>query len=246
MPHDIITCEHDGVFTITINRLDKKNALNSHMYKQLCEHFKYANKAASVRCLVIQGSENCFTAGNDYHDFISAKGENELPAFDFIRELAKFNKPLIAAVAGVAVGIGATLLLHCDMVFCSENTSIIMPFTQLGICLEAGASLLLPLKVGSNRAFEIAVLGNVVNDKQALEFGLVNKICNSSQLIDYVAAQAEKIAALPSDAVLTSKRLMKEIYQNQLNNAIENEIVEIKRLLTTDECQTIMNNFNKT
>jgi len=246
MSNEIITCEHDGVFTITINRLDKKNALNSQMYEMLCQSFKYANESSSVSCLVIQGNENCFTAGNDYHDFISAKDEEEVPAFDFIRELSTFQKPLIAAVAGVAVGIGATLLLHCDMVFCGENTKIIMPFTQLGICLEAGASLLLPLKVGTNRAFEIAALGNVINEKQALEFGLINKVCSSSQLIDYVDAQAKKIAALPTDAVLTTKRLMKDTYQNQLNNAIENEIAEIKRLLTTDECQTIMNSFSKT
>ena len=156
MSNLILTTEKQGVFTITLNRIDKKNALTNEMYQQLCQHFAYAQHTSSIHCLVIQGDENCFCAGNDLHDFMQCSAD-ELAAFEFVNVLAEFTKPLVAGVAGVAVGIGTTMLLHCDMVIAAYNSKFKLPFTQLGLCPEAGSSLLLTQKVGPNKAFELMV-----------------------------------------------------------------------------------------
>ena len=122
MDNLIITKENQGVFTITLNRFSKKNALNNSMYRQLCQHLNYANETDSIHCVLIQGDESCFCAGNDLQDFIESSTDDELIAVTLINTLVHFNKPLVAAVAGPAVGIGTTLLLHCDMVIAADNS----------------------------------------------------------------------------------------------------------------------------
>ncbi len=242
----ITTAENQGVFTISFNRLDKKNALNTSMYQALCQHFKYAMVTKSIKCLVIQGDENCFTAGNDLQDFIKCSEANDdLVALDFINILSEFNKPLIAAVAGAAVGIGTTLLLHCDMVIAANNSKFKLPFTQLGLCPEAGSSLLLPLRVGYNRAFELLVLGKGFNAEQALAYGLVNQICQPSELLTIAEQIAITIARLPSDAVMTSRKLIRQTTQAILPQAILAEGGEFSRLVKTDDCKNILASFFK-
>jgi len=243
MSNLILSSEENGVLTIKLNRFDKKNALNNQMYQQLCQQFDYARSTEHIHCVSIQGDENCFCAGNDLDDFIQADENSDLAAFKFIKILAAFNKPLVAAIAGPAVGIGTTLLLHCDMVFAAMNSKFKLPFTQLGLCPEAGSSYLLPLRIGSNRAFELMVLGETFNAKQAYDYGLVNKICPPESLIATAQQCALNIAKLPHDAVMTSRKLIRQASQSVLAEVINNEANEFFRLVNGDECKKIIAKF---
>ncbi len=239
----IITKEKQGVFTITLNRFDKKNALNNQMYKQLCRLFDYAKSNSDVRCVLIQGNEHCFCAGNDLQDFIECSENDDLVALDFVKILSEFTKPLIAAVAGAAVGIGTTLLLHCDMVIAANNAKFKLPFTQLGLCPEAGSSLLLTRLIGANRAFELMVLGSTFSAEQAHQYGIANQVCLPNELISIGEQIAHKIASLPFDAVLTSRKLIRQATQLQLSQVINNEGEEFARLVNTPECKAILAKF---
>jgi len=245
MDNLILTEQQNNVLTITLNRFDKKNALNTSMYQQLSELFLQANESQSIHCVVIQGNNQCFCAGNDLQDFIAHSESEDIAAFDFIKILAVFQKPLVAAVAGPAVGIGTTLLLHCDMVFTTENAKFKLPFTQLGLCPEAASSLLLPLRIGHNKAFELLVLGNTFNGQQALDYGIANEICDASDLLVKAQQTARTIATLPSDAVQTSRRLMKQATQTQVVKTMKTEAQEFTRLVKTDTCKNILSSFFK-
>ena len=245
MSNLILTTEKQGVFTITLNRIDKKNALTNAMYQELCQHFAYAEKTPNVHCLVIQGNENCFCAGNDLHDFMQCSTDDDLAALEFVKVLSEFTKPLVAGVAGVAVGIGTTLLLHCDMVIAANNSKFKLPFTQLGLCPEAGSSLLLTQKVGANKAFELMVLGKTFNAEQALSYGIANQICQPDELIALTEEIAQSIANLPVDAVMTSRRLIRQSNKLALSQAISDESQEFVRLVNTDECKNILAQFFK-
>jgi len=241
----LLTTEKQGVFTITLNRIDKKNALTNAMYKQLCQYFSYAENTPSIHCLVIQGNENCFCAGNDLHDFLQCSVDGELAALEFVKVLSKFTKPLVAGVAGVAVGIGTTLLLHCDMVIAATNSYFKLPFTQLGLCPEAGSSLLLTQKVGQNKAFELMVLGKRFNAEQALGYGITNQTCQPNELIATTAAIAQVIAHLPVESVMTSRRLIRQANKLALRQAIDEESQAFFHLVNSDECKNILANFFK-
>ncbi|WP_057832879.1 enoyl-CoA hydratase-related protein [Colwellia sp. TT2012] len=245
MSNLILTTEKQGVFTITLNRTDKKNALTNKMYQQLCQHFAYAEQTSSIHCLVIQGNDNCFCAGNDLHDFLQCSADDDLAALKFVKVLSEFTKPLIAGVAGVAVGIGTTLLLHCDMVIVANNSKFKLPFTQLGLCPEAGSSLLLTQKVGQNKAFELMVLGQSFNAEQALSYGIANQICQPSELIALTAEIAQAIAKLPVESVMTSRRLIRQGNQLALRQVISDESQAFVRLVNTDECKNILAQFFK-
>jgi len=242
----IITKENNGVFTIVLNRFDKKNALNTLMYQQLCQHFEYAKKNDHINCILIHGNENCFCAGNDLQDFVeSAENGDSLAALDFVKVLSEFNKPIVAAVAGAAVGIGTTLLLHCDMVIAANNSKFKLPFTQLGLCPEAGSSLLLTQLVGQNRAFELMVLGNTFSAEQALQYGIANQVCSPNELLSIGEKIANTISKLPSDAVMTSRKLIRQANQSQLSQVINTEGSEFSRLVNTPECKDILGQFFK-
>jgi len=241
----IITKENKGVFTLILNRFDKKNALNSLMYQELCQHFDYAKNNNSIHCVLIQGDENCFCAGNDLQDFIESSQGDSLAAIDFIKTLHKFNKPIVAAVAGAAVGIGTTLLLHCDMVIAADNAKFKLSFAQLGLCPEAGSSLLLTRLVGQNRAFELMILGNAFSAEQAHQYGIANQVCLPSELLGIAEKVAMSIARLPSDAVMTSRKLIRQATQYSLSQVIENETDEFARLMNTPECKDILGQFFK-
>ena len=245
MDNLIISNEHNGVLLISINRLDKKNALNNDMYIELCRLFTLANERDDIRCVLIQGDEKCFCAGNDLHDFIKCSESGDLAAFDLIKALAALEKPLVAAVAGPAVGIGTTLLLHCDMVYAANNAKFKLPFAQLGLCPEAGSSLLLPLRIGHNRAFELLVLGKMFTAEQALDYGLINEICAEDTLLSTALNTAQSIAKLPLDALLTSRKLMKANTQALLPQVMAKEAEQFKRLVNTQECKSILASFFK-
>ena len=171
--------------------------------------------------------------------------DDDLAALEFVKVLSEFTKPLVAGVAGVAVGIGTTLLLHCDMVIAADNSKFKLPFTQLGLCPEAGSSLLLTQKVGANKAFELMVLGKTFNAEQALSYGIANQTCQPNELMALTAEIAQAIANLPVDAVMTSRRLIRQGHKLALSQAISDESQEFVRLVNTDECKNILAQFFK-
>jgi len=232
---DILQHREGGVLTLTFNRLDKKNAITAAMYTALADAMDAAAQDAAVRVAVIQGAVEVFTAGNDLADFLKQPADlsnaaEPAPVVRFLNALREFPKPLLAAVAGPAVGIGTTLLLHCDMVYAGDNAAFSLPFVNLGLCPEAGASLLLPQLVGRTRAAEKLLLGEAFYAEEALEMGLVNRIVPPHEVNAYTQAQAAKLAAKPMASLLATKALMK-LPQTQLAAVMQEELKHFGQLL---------------
>ena len=208
---DILVHAEGGVTTLSFNRVERKNSITSAMYAALADAMEQATTDASVRVVVIQGHETVFSAGNDIGDFLNQPPSTpESPVFRFLRALAAFPKPLIAAVCGPAVGIGTTLLLHCDLVYAGDNAAFSMPFVNLGLCPEAASSLLVPQMFGYHRAAEALLLGEPFMAEAALEAGLVNRVLPPTEANGYAQAQARKLAAKPLSSLIETKRLMKK------------------------------------
>jgi enoyl-CoA hydratase/carnithine racemase len=207
---DILTHIDAGVMTITFNRLDKKNSITSTMYSAMADAVADAAADASVRVVLFQGHESIFSAGNDIGDFLNQPpSTQESPVFRFLRGIATFEKPLLAAVAGPAVGIGTTMLFHCDLVYAGDNAAFSMPFVNLGLCPEAASSLLAPRMFGYHRAAEALLMGEPFFAEAAQEVGLVNRVVPPTEVNGYAQAQARKLAAKPLTSLIATKRLMK-------------------------------------
>lgn len=229
---DILVHAEDGVTTLSFNRLERKNSITSAMYAALADAMEQATTDASVRVVVIQGHEMVFSAGNDIGDFLNTPPATpESPVFRFLRALAAFPKPLIAAVCGPAVGIGTTLLLHCDLVYAGDNAAFSMPFVNLGLCPEAASSLLVPQMLGYHRAAEALLLGEPFMAEAALETGLVNRVLPPTETNAYAQAQARKLAAKPLSALVETKRLMKQGQAQQVQAQMAAEGAIFGRML---------------
>ena len=210
MSSDILAHTEAGVCTITFNRLDKKNSITAAMYAALADALDAAQADGAVRCVVFQGHETIFSAGNDIADFLNQPPSgDDAPVFRFLRALAQFPKPVIAAVSGPAVGIGTTMLFHCDLVYAGDNAAFSMPFVNLGLCPEAGSALLLPSLVGYPRAAEKLMLGEAFYAEEAVEMGLVNRILPPQEVNAYAQGQAAKLAAKPLASLRATKAVMK-------------------------------------
>ncbi|PUE62300.1 enoyl-CoA hydratase [Limnohabitans sp. Rim8] len=230
---EILSHIDGGVMTLTFNRVDKKNSLTAAMYTALADAVEQAESNPSVRVLVFQGHETVFCAGNDIADFLNNPPSTlDAPVFRLLRNIAAFPKPVLAAVAGPAVGIGTTLLFHCDLVYAGDNAAFAMPFVNLGVCPEAASSLLAPQMMGYHRAAEALLLGEPFMAEAALEVGLVNRVLPPTEVNNYVQAQARKLAAKPLSSLLETKRLMKagqaQLVQKQMNE----EAASFGRMLT--------------
>lgn len=208
---DILIDTADGVMTLTLNRIDKKNSFTQAMYTACADALAQASTDDSVRAVVLQGHATVFSAGNDVGDFLNGPvSTQESPVFRFLRGIATFPKPLVAAVCGPAVGIGTTLLFHCDLVYAGDNAAFSMPFVNLGLCPEAGSSLLVPQMLGYHRAAEALLLGEPFMAEAALEVGLVNRIVPPTEANGVAQAQARKLAAKPLSSLVEIKRFMKK------------------------------------
>lgn len=208
---DILIHTENGVCTLTLNRLVRKNSLTAAMYATLADALEQAQADSAVRVVVIQGDEAIFSAGNDVGDFLNQPPAGEdAPVFRFLRHIASFPKPLVAAVCGPAVGIGTTLLFHCDLVYAGDNAAFSMPFVNLGLCAEGASSLLAPQMFGYHRAAEALLLGEAFYAEAALEVGMVNKVLPPSEAKAYAAQVARKLAAKPLSSLMETKRLMKK------------------------------------
>ncbi len=229
---DILTHIDAGVMTITFNRLDKKNSITSAMYAAMADAVAQAAQDAAVRVVVFQGHESIFSAGNDIGDFLNKPpSTQESPVFRFLRGIASFEKPLLAAVAGPAVGIGTTMLFHCDLVYAGDNAAFSMPFVNLGLCPEAASSLLAPRMFGYHRAAEALLLGEPFFAEAAQEVGLVNRVVPPTEVNGYVQAQARKLAAKPLTSLVETKRLMKGSTQADVLAKMDEEGVSFGRML---------------
>ena len=229
---DILIHTDAGVSTITFNRLDKKNALTEAMYSALAEAMQQAATDDAVRVLVIQGDASVFTAGNDIKDFLEhPPTSTDAPVFRFLRHLVSFPKPLIAAVAGPAVGVGTTMLFHCDLVYAGDNAAFAMPFVNLGLCPEAGSSLLAPQLVGHQRAAELLLLGEPFLAETARDLGLVNRITAPTEVNELAGAQARRLASKPMSSLLETKRLLKQGQQAALLERVAEEAAVFARML---------------
>lgn len=200
----------DGIQKLTINRADKKNALTQEMYGILADSLNNAETDANVRVSIITGTADSFTSGNDIMDFLQNPPQGEQsPVFRFLHALANIRKPLIAAVNGLAVGIGTTMLLHSDLVYASENATFSLPFVNLALVPEAASSLLLPKMLGHQKAAELLMLGETFTPQKAMELGIVNEVVAADQLEETIMAVAAKLAAKAPEALRLTKSLMK-------------------------------------
>lgn len=199
----------NAIRTIRVNRPDKKNALTQAMYAGLAQAVAEGEQDDAVLVLVLTGTGDVFTAGNDLSDFLTVADIAASPAADFLRALATCTKPVVAAVNGLAVGIGATLLLHCDLVVVAEEARLQFPFINLALVPEASSSLLLPRLVGYPRAAELLMLGEAFDAAQALALGLVNRVVPADQVAAVAAELAGKLANKPAAALRQTKMLLK-------------------------------------
>ena len=226
-----------GILQIAINRPEKKNALTSAMYEAMVEILQRAEADDSVRVIVLCGKGDSFTAGNDIEDFVQKpwKGQAVPPAEQFIRAVAFATKPVIAAVHGLAVGIGTTILLHCDLVYAAEDARFMMPFVNLGILPEAGSTLLLPRLIGHQRACELLLLAAPFSAQRAYELGIVNRVVPGDQLLSVVATAAQGLLEKPAGAIRAAKQMMKEHLKPDLDRVIREEVLAIARRLDLPE-----------
>jgi enoyl-CoA hydratase/carnithine racemase len=207
---EILTSKEGGILTVEFNRPDKKNALTAAMYQTMVDALADAEADAQVRVIVIAGRPEIFTAGNDLEDFLKNTAiSGDRPVSQFMQALSSASKPVIAVVSGSAIGIGTTMLLHCDLVYASENAKFSMPFTQLGLCPEFASSMLLPQLAGHQRAAEKLMLGEPFSAHEAHEMGLVSRVVPAAELAAFAQAQAAKLVALPASSLRVTKSLMK-------------------------------------
>ena len=231
--NDILSHVEAGVMTITLNRLERKNSITSAMYGAMADALQAAAADAAVRVVVLQGHETIFSAGNDIGDFLHKPPAGmDSPVFRFLRGIAAFPKPLIAAVCGPAVGVGTTLLFHCDLVYAGDNVAFSMPFVNLGLCPEAASSLLVPQMLGYHRAAEALLLGEPFMAEAALEVGLVNRVVPPMEANGVAQGVARKLAAKPLSSLIETKRLMKKGQMEQVLERIDEEAVSFGRMLS--------------
>ncbi len=241
---EILTHQDAGVLTLTFNRVERKNSINVAMYDVLATALEKSVDDAATRVVVIQGHETIFSAGNDIEDFLKNKPAGmDSPVFRFLRGIATFPKPIIAAVCGPAVGVGTTMLFHCDLVYAGDNAAFSMPFVNLGLCPEAASSLLVPRMFGYHRAAEALLLGEPFMAEAALEVGLVNRVLPPTGCNTFAAQQAKKLAAKPLSSLMATKQLMKAAQQDDVLKRMGEEGAHFGRMLGEPAAREAMTAF---
>jgi enoyl-CoA hydratase/carnithine racemase len=228
----------DGVFHIEIARPEKKNALTAEMYQVMADALASADADPAVRVILISGAGGNFTAGNDLADFLEKPPMDEsAPVFRFINGFANLQKPFVAAVEGVAIGVGTTMLLHCDLVYAGSSARFALPFANLGLTPEAASSLLLPLCAGHARAAEMLMLGEVFSAQRALDVGIVNAVLPDGQALDHARERCRKLTAQPAASLRLTKQLMKRAQQAMIRDTMGAEAEVFKQRLVSPEAK---------
>ncbi len=240
----VVVSEEDGILKISISRPEKRNALTMAMYSEMTRAIESAEAEMRVRAILIHGTDTCFTSGNDLHDFSlnPPEGENS-PVFCFLRAICQATKPLVAMVSGAAVGIGTTMLLHCDLVYADESAKFQLPFANLGLCPEAASSYLLPKLVGSLQASEMLLLGEAIGAEKAADIGLINQVLNSHDMPRQVWDKCVQLAAQPPESIRLTKALLKENQSRMVAEVMSKEGELFLSQLAKPEAQEAINAF---
>ena len=238
----------NGVATIEIARPEKKNALTVAMYQAMTDALKAARDDAAVRAVLITGQPGVFTSGNDIEDFMTrtpGQGSDNLdsPVFEFMRALLECDKPVVAAVTGAAVGIGTTMLLHCDFVYVSDEARLAMPFVALGLVPEFASSLVVPQLMGHRRAAEKLLLGDPFTPEQAVECGIANAVLPAGEVVNHARRIAERFNSLPPGAVREAKQLLRAPLHEQTLQVIRTEGAIFARRLKSPEAMEAFQAF---
>jgi len=231
----VVVSNTDGVLEVRFNRPEKKNALTRDMYETVSSAFERADADPAIRVVLLTGTGDTFTSGNDVKDF---QGTNSRPrgGSRFLPAISSLQKPLIAAVNGAAIGVGTTMLMHCDLIVAARSARFVMPFTSLGLVPEAASSLLVPRLLGHQRASAMLLLGEPLDAATALEWGLVNRVVDDAALMDTAREMAQRLAALPPQAVRLTKRLIKHGVSD-VAGRIQEEIGLFTERLASPEAQ---------
>lgn len=235
----ILAAQECGVLTLTINRPRQKNALDPSMYAALRQHLDRAAEDTEIRAVLLQGGDGIFCAGNDVKAFDSVRELpwNERPGYQFMTTLARFPKPVVAAVTGDAIGIGLTLLLHCDLVYAAEQARFGSPFVELGLVPEFAATLLIPRLFGHVKAAELLLLGERLTAEQAQALGLINAVLQSQALLAVARQAAQRLAHAPSQAIQATKRLLRAPLLAATLATLDTEMQEFWRLFDGPEAR---------
>ena len=240
----IRTATLDGIATLEIARPEKKNAFTMAMYAAMAEALAAADADPAVRAVLITGQPGIFTSGNDLDDFMQRPPQDDdSPVFRFMRALMAVEKPVIAAVTGAAVGIGTTLLLHCDLVYVSDEARLAMPFVALGLVPEYASSLLVPRLVGHVKAAEKLMLGDPLTGAEAVEWGLANAVLPPSEVLPHARRMAERFKSLPPEAVRLTKRLMRDADRALVAQTVKTEAELFAQRLRSPEAQEAFQAF---
>jgi enoyl-CoA hydratase/carnithine racemase len=252
---EIITEHTDGILRVALNRPAKRNAMTSSMYLTLAEIFTDAASDERTRVVLWRGAGDSFCAGNDIEDFLkNPPGPGESPQARLMNALIDFNKPIVVAVQGAAIGGGTTMLMHCDFVYADESARFRMPFIDLAVVPEFGSSCSVPARIGHLRAAELLLLGLPFDAKRAAELGLVTRVVSDQNLLAAAAETAQKLAAKPANALQASKRLMKRSVHEQINAAMKAENEEFSVQVRSEDAKEAFTaflekrppNFNRT
>jgi enoyl-CoA hydratase/carnithine racemase len=233
-----------AVATICFNRPGKKNALSLEMYAAFADAMERAHADDAVRAIVVTGAGNAFTSGNDISNFRAQTGREEGGAAErFMLSFVNSEKPLIAAVNGVAVGVGATLLLHCDLVYASEDARFRLPFVSLGICSEFASSLTLPAVMGLQRASELLLLAEDIDARKAFEYGFVNAVHRPGRVLQAALSAAQRIALQPVESVRATRSFLRAAVRPDITQRLIAERRQITRLLGSPDAQQSFEEF---
>jgi enoyl-CoA hydratase/carnithine racemase len=245
MSTHVRTSTAERIASVELHRPEKKNALTGEMYTAMSEALARAEADPGVHVILLHGQPDCFTAGNDLADFLAAGGGDPTgtPVVRFLGTLRTARKPIVAAVGGVAVGIGTTMLLHCELVYASPSARFQLPFVPLGLAPEGGSSLLLPMRVGYQRAAEWLLLGRPFGAEAALAAGLVNEVVPEARLLDHAREAARAVAAQPPESVRLTKELLKRPSAPALEERMAEEIRLFGERLGSPEARAAMGAF---
>jgi len=244
MSQHVIVETKDRITRIELNRPEKKNALSPEMYAAMAQALTAADADAQVRAVLIHGQSGCFTSGNDVKDFLELpRSPGASPASGFLRAISTARKPLVAAVGGPAIGVGTTMLLHCDLVYAAPNARLQMPFVPLGLLPEAASSLLLPAMAGYRRAAEMLLLGGPFGAEKALAAGIVTEIVPQAELLERARQAAAALAALPPVSVRMTKELMKRGMAQGVQERMTEELQLFGERLRSPEAKEALRAF---
>jgi enoyl-CoA hydratase/carnithine racemase len=229
---EITTRREGSVLEIALERPARKNALTGAMYAAMEQAFGEGERDEGVAAFLLRGSDTVFTAGNDIEDFLQRPPQGEsVPVFDFLQRVAALTKPLVASVNGPAIGLGTTVLLHCDLVFAGEGARFQMPFVRLGLVPEFASSYLLPLTAGRGRASEWLLTGDAFDARAAHAAGLVTRVLPDAEVLPAARKAAAQLAALPAESVRTTKALLRAPHREAIARQLHDEREIFQRML---------------